>query len=157
MLVLEKNSLTEEIEGLVDIYGTNRSALLPILQTIQRNHKYVSEFAQQEVARLLDIHPVEVYSVISFYAFLHSEPRGRNIVRLCQTITCDLAGKDGVARAIERELNITFGETTKDKRITLEYANCLGMCDQGPAMIVNDIVYTRLTPEKAVNILNEIK
>lgn len=157
MLLLEKNSLTEEIEGLVGTFGNTRDALLPILQAVQRKHKYISDFAQQEIARLLDIHPVEVYSVITFYAFLKSQPQGRNIVRLCQTITCDLMGKESVARAIERELGIKFGETTKDKRITLEYANCLGMCDQGPAMIVNDRVYTHLTPEKAVTILNEIK
>jgi len=157
MLVLEKNSLTEEIEKLVEKYGNNRSALLSILQEIQQKHSYVSDFAQQEVARLLDIHPVEVYSVISFYSFLNSSPKGRNIVRLCQTITCDMHGKDAVAKAIERELGIKFGETTKDKKFTLEYANCLGMCDQGPAMLVNDKVYSKLTPEKAVEILNQIK
>lgn len=157
MLVLEKNSLTEEIEKLVEQFGSRRDSLLPILQSLQRKHKYISEFAQQEVARVLDIHPVEVYSVISFYSFLHSEPQGRNIVRLCQTISCDMTGKEGVAAAIERELGITFGETTRDKKFTLEYTNCLGMCDQGPAMLVNDKVYTHLTPEKAISILNEIK
>jgi NADH-quinone oxidoreductase E subunit len=157
MLVLEKNSMTEEIENLVKLYGTDRSALMPILQAIQREHKYISDYAQQEVARLLDIHPVEVFSVISFYSFLHSEPQGRNIVRLCKTIVCDLAGKDEVEKAIKRELNIEVGQTTKDKNITLEFTNCLGMCDQGPAMMVNDKVFTKLTPEKAVKILKEIK
>jgi NADH:ubiquinone oxidoreductase subunit E len=68
-----------------------------------------------------------------------------------------MANKRKVVEAIERELGIKFGETTKDNRITLEFTNCLGMCDQGPAMIVNDRVYTKLDPEKAVNILNEIK
>jgi NADH:ubiquinone oxidoreductase subunit E len=68
-----------------------------------------------------------------------------------------MAGKEMVADAIERELGIKFGETTKDMKITLEYVNCLGMCDQGPAMLVNDKVYSHLTPEKAVQILNEIK
>ena len=62
----------------------------------------------------------------------------------------------GPRYAIERELNLKFGETSKDKKITLEYTNCLGMCDQGPAMLVNDKVYTKLTPEKAVQIINEI-
>ena len=156
MLVEEKNSLTVEIEQLVEKYGADRSALMPILQDVQSKYKFVSEYAQQEIARLLNIHPVEVYSVISFYAFLNSEPKGRNIVRLCQTITCDLAGKNEVAKAIERELGIKFGQTTKDEKITLEYTNCLGMCDQGPAMLVNDKVYTKLTPEKAVEIINEI-
>lgn len=157
MLVVEKNALTDEIEQLIGKYGEERSALLPILQDIQRNHRYISDFAQQEVARLLDIHPVEVFSVISFYSFLNSKPKGRNIVRLCQTITCDLQGKETIARAIERELGIKFGDTTKDNRITLEFANCLGMCDQGPAMLVNDKVYPNLTPEKAVEILNDVK
>jgi len=156
MLVEEKNALTEEIENYVEEFGSNRSALLQVLQAIQREHSYISDFAQQEVARMLDIHPVEVYSVISFYTFLHSKPRGRNIVRLCRTISCDMMDKNSVADAIVRELGINFGETTKDKRITLEYTNCVGMCDQAPAMIVNERVFTNLDPEKAVNILNEI-
>ncbi|MDZ7763068.1 MAG: NADH-quinone oxidoreductase subunit NuoE [Melioribacteraceae bacterium] len=157
MLVMEKNFLSEEIAGLVDLYGKNRSSLLPILQAIEKKHNYISDFAQQEVARLLDIHPVEVFSVITFYSFLTHKPRGRNVVRLCQTITCDILGKKSVADAIQRELGIEFGETSKDKKFTLEYANCLGMCDQGPAMLVNDQVFSHLTPEKAVEILNKIK
>lgn len=157
MLVLEKNNITEEIEQLVRKHGKSRSSLLPILQDVQRKHKYIPDFAQQEIARLLDIHPVEVYSVISFYAFLNTKPKGRNIVRLCKTITCDLAGKNNVAKMIERELGIKFGETTIDNRITLEYVNCLGMCDQGPALLVNERVYSKVTPEKAIKILNEIK
>ena len=157
MLVLEKHSLTQEIENLVEEHGNDRSVLIPVLQEIQSKHKYISDFAQQEIARVLDIHPVEVYSVVSFYSFLKSEPQGRNIVRLCRKIVCDMAGKDNVADAIKREIGVNFGETTKDKRITLEYTNCLGMCDQGPAMMVNDKIYTKLSPEKAINILNEIK
>lgn len=156
MLVLEKNLLSEEIEALVNQHGKDRSALMPILQAIQKKHSYISDFAQQEVARLLDIHPVEVFSVISFYSFLHSVPKGKNIVRLCKTIVCDILGKSEVENAIKRELNINIGETTRDKKITLEYTNCLGMCDQGPAMMVNDKIYTKLTPEKAVKILKEI-
>ncbi len=157
MLVLEKNAMTDEIERLVDKYGKNRSSLLPILQEIQKKHKHIPDYAQQEIARLLDIHPVEVYSVISFYSFLNTKPKGRNIVRLCQTITCDLAGKKSVANAIERELGIKFGETTKDNKFTLEYVNCLGMCDQGPALLINERVYPKVNPEKAVQILSEVK
>jgi NADH:ubiquinone oxidoreductase subunit E len=157
MLVSERTSLTGEIEKLVDLYGKDRSSLLPILQAVERRYRYIPDFAMQEIANLLDIHPVEVYSVVTFYSFLHSKPRGRNIIRLCRTIICDISGKDNVESAITRELGISFGETTPDKRVTLEYTNCLGMCDQGPAMMVNDRVYTGLTPEMAVEILNEIK
>ena len=70
---------------------------------------------------------------------------------------CDLAGKTEVEKAVMRELKINVGETTTDKKVTLEHTNCLGMCDQGPAMMVNDRIYTKLTPEKAVGILKIIK
>ncbi|MHC1737262.1 MAG: NADH-quinone oxidoreductase subunit NuoE [Ignavibacteriaceae bacterium] len=157
MLVLEKNTLTEEIEKLAEQYGNSRASLMPMLQAIQAKYNHISDHAQQEIARVLDIHPVEVYGVISFYAFLHSKPQGRNIVRLCKTISCEHAGKENVAHAIERELGIKFGETTKDQKVTLEFTSCLGMCDQGPAMIVNDQVFTKLDPEKACEIISKIK
>lgn len=157
MFVAEKNALSEEIESYVKKYGNDRSALLMILHEIQNNHRHISEFAQQEVARLLNIHPVEVYSVISFFAFLNSNPKGRNLVRICQTISCDMKGKSGIINAIERELGIKVGETTRDNKFTVEYANCLGLCDEGPAMAVNDRVYTKLTPEAAVEILGKVK
>ena len=157
MLVAEKNALTDFIEELVETHGTGREALLPILQRVQAKYAHISEFAQQEIARLLDIHPVEVYSVVTFYAFLSTHPKGRYAVRLCRTISCDLAGKDAIVRAIERELDIKFGETTRDRRFSLEYINCMGMCDQGPAMLINDQVHTHLTPQSVVEILHNCK
>jgi NADH:ubiquinone oxidoreductase subunit E len=157
MLIVEQNALSEEIEGHVKKYGNDRSALLMILHEIQKRHRHISEFAQQEVARLLNIHPVEVYSVISFFAFLNSNPKGRNLVRVCQTISCDMHGKAGIVQAIERELGIKIGETTKDNKFTVEYANCLGLCDMGPAMAINDQVFLKLTPEKAVELLSKVK
>lgn len=157
MLIYEKNKLSKDIEAAVEKYGSDRSALLPVLQHIQRKHNYISDFAQQEVAALLNIHPVEVHSIISFYSFLHEEQQGRNIVRLCKTITCDMAGRTEIEKAVKRELGIAFGETTPDHRVTLEHTNCLGMCDQGPAMLVNENVFTHLDPETAVKILSEIK
>ena len=157
MLVEEKTSLAEEIEALVEEYGSDRSALLTILHQVQKKHRYISDYAQQEIARHLKIQPVEVYSVISFYAFLNSEPKGRNIVRICRTVSCEMKGKVALEKAIERELEIKIGETTKDNKFTVEYANCLGLCDVAPAMSINDRVYTRLTPEKAVQLLCEVK
>jgi len=91
--------------------------------------------------------------VVSFYTFLNKTYKSKFVIRLCQTISCDMAGKDRVARQLENDLGITFGETTPDGRFTLEWANCLGMCDQGPALLVNDRVYTRVTPETVHDIV----
>jgi NADH:ubiquinone oxidoreductase subunit E len=157
MLVLEKNSLSDEIQELIELKGKSRSSLLEILQAIENKHGYISDFAQQEVARLLDIHPVEVYSVISFYSFLHSVPKGRNIIRMCKTVACNMKGSQNIAEAAKKELGINFGETTKDRKATLEYIHCIGMCDHAPAMLVNQKVYQDLTIDKVIEILNGLK
>jgi len=156
MLVFEKTSLAKEIEQLIEKYGNSRSVLLSILQEIQSKHRYISDYAQQEIARHLKIQPVEVYSVISFYAFLNSEPKGRNIVRICKTISCDMKNKMSIVKAIERELGIKMGETTSDNKFTIEYTNCLGLCDEGPAMAINERVFTKLTPQTAVQHIHKV-
>ena len=157
MLVSQQQKLQDEIQALVGRHGRTRAALMPVLQELQERHSSVSDFAMQVVADELGLHPAEVYGVVSFYAFLHHEPRGRFQIRLCRTISCDLAGKARVARQLENELGIRFGETTADGRISLEWASCLGMCDQGPALLVNDRVYTRVTPERVHAIIDECR
>jgi [NiFe] hydrogenase diaphorase moiety large subunit len=157
MLLTEQEKLRKQIEGWVEKFGGDRRALMPILQEIQRAHHYVSDYAMQVVADLLEIHPVEVFGVVSFYSFLSDKPQGQFIIRLCRTITCDMAGKDRVARQLENDLGILFGQTTADGMFTLEWANCLGMCDQGPALLVNDRVYTDVTPDKVNGILDDCR
>jgi [NiFe] hydrogenase diaphorase moiety large subunit len=157
MLLTDRERLREELTELADKHGRDRGGLLLILQEVQRRHFHISEYSMQIIADLLDIHPVEVHSVVSFYSFLDVEPRGQFVIRLCRTITCDMAGKQQVARQLENDLGITFGETTPDGKFSLEWANCLGMCDQGPAMLVNERVYTRVTPERIHGILEECR
>ena len=130
---------------------------MPILQEVQRRHFRISAYCMQIIADLLDLHPVEVQSVVSFYSFLDENPRGQFVIRLCRTITCEMAGKDLVARQLQNDLGIAFGETTPDGKFTLQWANCLGMCDQGPALLVNDQIFTRVTPERIHLILEECR
>jgi [NiFe] hydrogenase diaphorase moiety large subunit len=111
----------------------------------------------QVIADLLDIHPVEVHSVVSFYSFLDEKPQGQYVIRLCRTITCDMAGKEHVARQLQNDLGISLGQTTPDGKFSLHWANCLGMCDQGPALLVNDRIFTRVTPEKVHGILEQCR
>jgi [NiFe] hydrogenase diaphorase moiety large subunit len=153
MLVTEHERLKEDVKSWAAAHGGDRRALIPILQDVQRKYCVISDFAMQVVADQLDIHPVEVYGVATFYSFLGCEPKGRFIIRLCRTISCDMQGKDRVARQLQNDLGIGFGETTPDAKFTLEWANCIGMCDQGPALLVNDRVFTRVTPEKVHEIL----
>ena len=157
MLMTEREHLASEIKTLADKLGHNHTSLIPIVQEVKRKYRKVDSYAMQVIADLLNIHPVEVYSVVSFYAFLGSQAQGKFIIRLCRTISCDMQGKDRVMRQLENDLDIKFGETTKDGKFSLEWANCMGMCDQGPAMLVNDKLYTRVTPETVHEILAECR
>ena len=157
MLISEREQLRNSIEKWVQQYGANRSALIPVLQEVQRRHGHIYEYVMQVVADILDIHPVEVYSVASFYSFLGHNPKGRFIIRLCRTVSCEMQDKERVARQLENDLGISFGETTPDGNFTLEWANCLGMCDQGPALLINERIYTKVTPEKVHDILEECR
>jgi NADH:ubiquinone oxidoreductase subunit E len=153
MPVTEQEHLRADVTALVEKLGPGRSSLIPILLDIKGRYRVIDAETMQTIAALLDIHPVEVYSVASFYAFLHGAPTGRYAVRLCGTLSCDFAGKSEVADALSRELGIGFGQTTDDGLFTLEWASCVGMCDQGPALLVNDEVHTRVTPETAREII----
>jgi len=150
---LQKDQLRIEVEALVEKLGPGRASLIPILADVKRRFHEIDSETMQTIADVLDIHPVEVYSVASFYAFLHGAPEGQFVVRLCGTLSCDFAGKDAVADALMAELGIDFDQTTDDGLFTLEWASCVGMCDQGPALLVNDEVHTRVTPETAKEIV----
>lgn len=141
------------VKELVGINGRSRNSLMPILQGIVHEEHYLSEEAMLCVAKELDLSAADVYGTASFYTFLDTVPRGKNIIRVCKTITCHMKGKDEIINSICNHLKIKVGETTHDKKYTLLTANCLGWCHKGPVMLVNDEVYPELTPTKAIDIL----
>jgi [NiFe] hydrogenase diaphorase moiety large subunit len=157
MLATTPDQLRSEVAELIEKLGPGRSSLIPILQEVKRRYRGVDDEAMQVIAESLDIHPVEVFSVASFYAFLHGAPEGRFVIRLCKTLSCEFAGKQAVAEALQKELGVGFDESTDDGLFTLEWASCMGMCDQGPALLVNDRVYTRVTPEQVPAILADCR
>src|SRR5512137_561466 len=107
------------VKELADKHGRQRESLMPILQDIVRKHNYLTDEAMVEVATELDISAAEVYGTASFYTFLDTEPRGKNIIRVCKTITCSMKGKIDIINAIEDTLRIKVGETTPDRMFTL--------------------------------------
>ena len=145
----------ELVKNLADKYGRKRENLLHILQGIVEQEKYLSDVALTEVARELDLSAAQVYGTATFYTFLDTEPRGKYVIRVCRTITCDMKGKNQIIQAIEDSLKIKLGETTQNKKFTLLEANCMGWCHEGPAMLINDQAYTNLTVEKVIEIITD--
>jgi len=143
------------IKDLADKHGRSRSSLLPIMQGVVERENFLSERSMAEIAREMDLPAADVYGTASFYSFLETKQTGKYIIRVCKTITCAMKGKNQVLFAIQEMLKIKLGETTPDKRFTLLETNCLGWCHKAPAMLINDEVYTELTPEKVREILSD--
>mgnify|MGYP000486494471 FL=1 len=141
------------VKELTEKHGRKRESLIPILQGIVEKHNYLTDEAMVEVAKELEISAAEVYGTASFYTFLDTQPRGKYVIRVCKTITCSMKGKNDIVHTIEDMLKIRVGETTSDKMFTLLETNCIGWCHKAPAILINEIPYTELTPEKVVEIL----
>lgn len=142
------------IKDLADKHGRSRKSLLPILQGVVEQEKFLSEYSMVEIAKEVDIPASDVYGTATFYSFLETKPTGRYIIRICRTITCAMKGKNQILFAIQDMLKIKLGDTTPDNRFSLLETNCLGWCHKAPAMLINDEVYTELTPEKVREILS---
>jgi NADH-quinone oxidoreductase subunit E len=141
------------VKELSDKHGRERESLMPILQGIVAKHNYLTDEAMVEVAKELDISAAEVYGTASFYTFLDTEVRGKYVIRVCKTITCSMKGKNDVIQVLEDMLKIKVGETTSDKMFSLIETNCIGWCHKAPAILINEMPYTELTPEKVVEII----
>ncbi|MDE5419537.1 NAD(P)H-dependent oxidoreductase subunit E [Labilibaculum sp. DW002] len=145
------------VQELVSKHGRDRENLLPILQGVIDEERYLSEEAILKISKEMSIPAADVYGTASFYSFLDIVPRGKYVIRVCKTITCAMKGKNQILLALEDFLKIKLGDTTPDKLFTILETNCLGWCHKAPAMLVNDDVYTELTPDSVVDILREYK
>jgi len=132
--------------------------LISILHTIQDNHPehYISKEAIKEVGDFLKIPVNQIQSVVSFYSMFSSKPRGKYIIRLCESPPCFLKGSEKILEKLQKILGIEAGETTKDKMFTLELTSCLGICGNAPVMMINDDVYGDLNDEKIEKIIKSI-
>jgi len=141
------------VRELTDKHGRSRQSLIPILQGIVERYNYLTDEAMVEVAKELDISAAEVYGTASFYTFLDTKVRGKYVIRVCKTITCSMKGKGDIIQTLEDMLKIKVGETTSDRMFSLLETNCIGWCHKAPAILINEMPYTELTPEKIVEII----
>jgi [NiFe] hydrogenase diaphorase moiety large subunit len=155
MLLTEQESVKELIVKLADKYTRERSALIPILQAVQKEYNYVSELAMQYIGDILGIHVAEVFSVATFYHFIHTEPKGKFIIRLSNDMSSIMKGAKVIARQLDNDLGIEFGQTTADGMFSLEWTSCIGMNYQAPAMMINNEVFSNLTPQRVHRILED--
>ncbi len=130
---------------LIEKYSQKKGALIPLLQDIQGAYGYVPDDAVQLVAKELEIFPVEIYGVLTFYTQFYLTPRGKHTIRVCQGTACHVMGAKGLFDYLLDKLEVEEGETTKDGLFTVERVACLGCCGMAPVIMIDDDFYGRCT------------
>ncbi|HOH79014.1 MAG: NADH-quinone oxidoreductase subunit NuoE [Candidatus Cloacimonetes bacterium] len=140
-------------------YAPTKDNLIYILHDIQDTHPqhYISEEAVDAVAKYLNVPPNHIYGVLTFYTMYSTSPRGKNIIRLCESPPCYIKGSENILRKMKVLLGVETGETTKDGLFTLELCACLGVCGNAPVMMINEDVYGDLTEEKVEEIIDKYR
>ena len=148
----------KKIREAIQHYPPDRkeAAMLPVLHLVQAELGYLPLEAMEEVAQILDVSPVRVYSTATFYTMFHLEPVGKYHIQVCRTLSCWLRGSERISRCLEKKLGIKTGETTPDGLFTLDTAECLASCNTAPVMQINERYHENLTEEEASRILDDL-
>lgn len=144
------------VEEIIQRYQGDPSSLIDVLHETQSVYGYLTNETVEEIAEGLDIPASKVYGVASFYTLFNTEPKGKYIIRVCESAPCHIKGAQEVIDAIRETLGIRPGETTQDKKFTLEFTSCLGVCGVAPAVVIGEQVYGNLTPERIKEILKQL-
>jgi len=136
------------VNELVTEYSGQKWALIPLLQEIQNEFGYIPLQSVPIIARSLGLFPSQVQGVISFYTQLYTQPRGKNVVRVCRGTACHVRGGKTILKLVKQRLDLEEGETTPDMAYTLETVACIGVCALAPNIVVADRVHGRMNPKK---------
>ena len=134
---VEAKELKEKVNQILDNYQHDKGMLVSVLQDVQAEYNYLPKETLIQISQELDIALSRVYSVATFFKAFSLKPRGHHLINVCLGTACHVRGAAKVLEAIERELNIKPGDTTKDLKFTLETVNCVGACALGPIVIID--------------------
>ena len=145
------------LDELLDRAKAEKMGLIPVLQQTQEIYGYLPAEVLQRIAKRLSLSPSQVLGVASFYAQFHRHPRGRHIIQQCDGTACHVRKSLPILEAIEKRLNLSDKvKTTPDMLFTVQTVSCLGACGLAPVVMVNEDVHGQVTPEKAVELIDEI-
>ena len=149
----EAKQLEKRVVSVLDNYRRDKGMLVSILQDIQAEYNYLPRETLEQVSQGLDVPLSRVYSAATFFKALSLTPRGRHLINVCLGTACHVRGAVRVLEAVERDLDIKAGETSKDLKFTLETVNCVGACALGPVVIVDGEYFGQMKTEKVKGVL----
>ncbi len=155
MSCAECGNAAKEAREIVEVVGSEPEKVIPLLQEIQKRHGYLSQEIVEAVAEEIKLPASRLYGVATFYSQFRFEPIGKHLIRVCKGTACHVAGAEKVFSIISENLSVKEGETTEDRKFTLESVACLGCCSLAPVVMIDDNIYGKLTPAKMNKILKE--
>ena len=151
--------LETRVTDLIGRYPEKRSASLMVLHAVQDEFGFISRKAMEWAAAKLDLQPIHIYELVTFYPMFRQEPAGRNVVKICRTLSCALGGSHGLHKHVCEKLRLnhrTHGfQTTEDGKFSVEFVECLAACGTAPVMMCNDDFHEAVSNENAEEILGK--
>ena len=149
--------MQEEFKEVFSGFERTKGNLVPLLQKSQEKYRYLSEESIYHISRFLGVPENEVFGVASFYAQFRFTRPGDHIIKVCLGTACHVKGGEKILEAVERELNVERGGTTKDYKFSLETVACFGCCALSPVIVKDETVYSKMTPPKARKVLKDVE
>ena len=148
----------DRVIAILESHQHNPARLITILQQVQDFYRYLPEEVLTFIATSLALPPSHVYGVATFYAHFTLVPKGKHMCKLCDGTACHVRGSQPILEALHKELKVSdTKQTTDDMLFTVETVSCLGACGLAPVLVIDDKVYSNVTPEEAVRLVREIK
>ncbi len=151
--------LEAEVSALLAHYPPDRkrSAMLMVLHAVQEQLGYVSDPMIEWIAAKLECQPIHVYECVTFYPMFRRKPVGKYHIKICRTLSCELAGSHKLCEALQKTIGAGMDQTTPDGKFTISWVECLAACGTGPCLMINDDFYEKVTKEKTEQLLANLK
>jgi NADH-quinone oxidoreductase subunit E len=155
--MLKETKHFKKVWDIIEKYDNDKSKLIPILQEVQEEYRYLPEEILTYVATTLDISCAKVFGVATFYSHFALKPKGKYVIKICDGTACHVKGSRPILEAMQAKLGLSdTNNTTNDLLFTIETVSCLGACGLAPVIMVNENVHGEMTPVKMINLLDEI-
>jgi NADH-quinone oxidoreductase subunit E len=147
----------QKIDEVIAHYPVKRSAALPLLHLVQEDQGYVSPEAVEWIAQKLELQPINVHELVTFYPMFRQKPIGRRHIKVCRTLSCALVGGYRVCEELQKQFDCPVGETSADGEVTLEFVECLASCGTGPVLMIDEELHENVDVAKAHELAAQIK
>lgn len=152
-----KPETLKQIDEVITHYPVKRSATLPLLHLVQEDVGWISKEAIEWIAAKLELPPINVYEVVTFYPMFRQQPIGRRHVKVCRTLSCALVGGYKVCESFEKEFNTHRGEISPDGEVTVDFVECLASCGSGPVVMIDDDLHEKVDAAKVKQLADQIR